>query len=114
MKFIEFVEDEYCRTNNIPEGRGIMSELGIAIANSFCGQCDAELSFQNSDIPSTCLLCGSNSQYVWAHMEMLEKANELLQKDICPQCERSINEKKQIGRCVYAYPCGHRLYQGRL
>lgn len=40
----------------------------------------------------------------------IKKFNELLQKDICPQCESSIDEKKQIGRCVYAYPCGHRLY----
>lgn len=45
---------------------------------------------------------------------IVKRFNDLLQKDICPQCENSIDEKKQIGRCVYAYPCGHRLYQGRL
>jgi len=22
-------------------------------------------------------------------------------------------KEQQVGRCVYAYPCGHRLYQGR-
>lgn len=34
--------------------------------------------------------------------------------DICPQCDRPITLKRQVGRCVYASPCGHRLYQGWL
>lgn len=33
---------------------------------------------------------------------------------ICPTCDRQIDERRQVGRCVYASPCGHRLYQGRL
>lgn len=37
-----------------------------------------------------------------------------LANDICPRCERPITHKRQVGRCVYADPCGHRLYQGRL
>ncbi len=32
---------------------------------------------------------------------------------VCPHCQAEIKERKQIGRCVYAFPCGHRLYQGR-
>ena len=45
-----------------------------------------------------------------------EYAREYLTKlasDICPICERKIERREQIGRCVYAAPCGHRLYQGR-
>ena len=33
-------------------------------------------------------------------------------KNICPFCSKPIESKKQIGRCVYALPCYHRLYQG--
>jgi hypothetical protein len=32
---------------------------------------------------------------------------------ICPQCGNPMT-KRQIGRCVYAHPCGHRLYQGSI
>ncbi|SRR6266568_971985 len=53
--------------------------------------------------------------------EKEREASEALQRyltnmanDICPQCERPIEEKKQVGRCVYSWPCGHRLYQGTL
>lgn len=34
--------------------------------------------------------------------------------DTCPQCNQPIDEMKQVGRSVYGYPCGHRLYQGRI
>lgn len=37
-----------------------------------------------------------------------------LANDICPHCQTPITGKRQVGRCVYADPCGHRLYQGRL
>lgn len=30
----------------------------------------------------------------------------------CPACGSAMTEK-QVGPCVYASPCGHRLYQGR-
>jgi hypothetical protein len=32
---------------------------------------------------------------------------------LCPHCGAKIEEEKQVGRCVYAGPCNHRLYQGR-
>lgn len=32
----------------------------------------------------------------------------------CPRCHAEITDKQQVGRCVYAEPCGHRLYQGQL
>lgn len=46
--------------------------------------------------------------------EALRKYLENIANDICPHCNTPIKEKKQIGRCVYGYPCGHRLYQGSL
>ena len=32
----------------------------------------------------------------------------------CPICHQPIQSKVQIGRSVYARPCQHRLYQGKL
>jgi hypothetical protein len=32
----------------------------------------------------------------------------------CPECDQKVESKRQIGRCIYAAPCGHRLGQGRL
>lgn len=32
----------------------------------------------------------------------------------CPQCDLAVDERQQIGCCVYAFPCGHRLYHGTL
>lgn len=30
----------------------------------------------------------------------------------CPACHQSAT-KRQVGRCVYGEPCGHRMYQGK-
>jgi len=38
---------------------------------------------------------------------------EKMADGICPECDASMR-KRQVGRCVYAEPCGHRLYQGKL
>jgi hypothetical protein len=37
-----------------------------------------------------------------------------IDKSVCPHCKRAVERKQQVGRCVYAEPCGHRLYQGRV
>lgn len=37
-----------------------------------------------------------------------------LDSDICPHCKAPIQRWKQVGRCVYAEPCGDRLYQGKV
>lgn len=37
-----------------------------------------------------------------------------LDNDICPHCKTPIQHWQQVGRCVYAEPCGCRLYQGRV
>lgn len=38
---------------------------------------------------------------------------EKMTSGICPECDQKIERERQVGRCVYAEPCGHRLYQGR-
>jgi hypothetical protein len=32
---------------------------------------------------------------------------------LCPECGAKVERKRQVGRCVYGDPCGHRLYQGK-
>jgi hypothetical protein len=32
---------------------------------------------------------------------------------ICPVCAHPMCDTQQIGRCVYARPCGCHIYQGR-
>ena len=32
----------------------------------------------------------------------------------CHECGRAIEQEQQIGECVYARPCGHRLFQGTI
>jgi hypothetical protein len=36
-----------------------------------------------------------------------------IEQGICPECDQPMT-KKQVGPCVYAEPCAHRLYQGRV
>ncbi len=53
----------------------------------------------------------------WAHIldgrERVAKLLTDLAAGICPHCGARIDEERQVGECVYADPCGHRLYQGR-
>lgn len=46
----------------------------------------------------------------------IEALNNLCsgERDTCLHCNTLFSELKQVGRCVYAYPCGHRQYQGTL
>lgn len=37
---------------------------------------------------------------------------ELNEGKTCPHCHRTIEKRYQVGRCVYAKPCGCRQYQG--
>lgn len=43
--------------------------------------------------------------------EAVEKHIQMLADNLCPECGSPIEHKRQVGRCVYAAPCGHRLYQ---
>jgi formamidopyrimidine-DNA glycosylase len=45
---------------------------------------------------------------------LLQKYRGRLANDNCPHCQKPIEKKKQIGRSVYALPCYHKLYVGRL
>ena len=46
--------------------------------------------------------------------ESLRRYLTAIAEDTCPHCGRKIEDKEQIGRCVYAWPCRCRLYQGKL
>ena len=45
--------------------------------------------------------------------ESLERYLGKIAENICPHCETPITEQVQVGRCAYAKPCGHRLFQGK-
>lgn len=47
------------------------------------------------------------------HEEYLLQWAADMEANVCPECKQPMT-KQQIGRCVYASPCGHRLYQGWL
>lgn len=44
--------------------------------------------------------------------ESIKHFNDSLANDQCPHCGTPIEVWHQVGRCVYAAPCNHRLYQG--
>lgn len=37
---------------------------------------------------------------------------EALKSGKCPVCHQLVMQEEQRGMCVYASPCGHRLFQG--
>ncbi len=45
--------------------------------------------------------------------ERLRQWTTDLANNVCPSCHQAMT-KRQVGRCVYARPCGHRLYQGTI
>jgi len=44
--------------------------------------------------------------------EMLVKFRKRMKEGICNDCDTKIQGVKQVGPCVYAEPCGHRIGQG--
>ncbi len=47
-------------------------------------------------------------------MQEVRQFFEKLEQNICPHCGATIQVRQQVGPCVYAQPCGCRLYQGRV
>ncbi len=43
-----------------------------------------------------------------------QKFIKALADNLCPECGEKVTSKRQVGRCVYGDPCGHRQYQGKL
>lgn len=39
---------------------------------------------------------------------------EALAGGLCPTCHEPVEQKDQVGRCVYARPCGHRMFEGKV
>lgn len=52
-------------------------------------------------------------QDIKAHMQHFT-AFQKRETDICPNCDKAVTALEQIGRCVYAEPCGCRLWQGTI
>jgi len=46
-----------------------------------------------------------------ANLKAAEEFVAKLRANICPICDRAIEARVKVGRCVYAKPCGHRLGQ---
>lgn len=44
---------------------------------------------------------------------MFEEFMAKLTSDTCPHCDTDVKRHRQVEQCVYADPCGHRLYQGK-
>ena len=75
--------------------------------------------FKNRGCTDRCSLASfPTPEEIKQHNEEMDAIlSEFLHKiadNICPHCNQHIQEKKQVGRCVYAWPCNHRLYQGTL
>ena len=37
---------------------------------------------------------------------------ERMAEGFCPSCDQKVEQRRKVGRCFYAEPCGHRLGQG--
>jgi hypothetical protein len=48
-----------------------------------------------------------------AVQDTLQRFSQRLVDGQCPHCGRPVERERQVGSCVYAEPCGHRMYQGR-
>lgn len=74
--------------------------------------------FQDNELSNCHFQQWHTQEEIKAHeREITEWINSFATKlanNICPHCGAKIETKKQVGRCVYAYPCGNRLYQGKL
>jgi len=46
--------------------------------------------------------------------EAIAKIRAAVEGNVCCECGETITKKVQVGRCVYAEPCNHRLYQGTI
>ena len=65
--------------------------------------------------------CSSQSFYTdeeaWDRIEESRRSiSEYFGKlaaNVCPICDAPVERQRQVGPCVYAVPCGHRLFQGR-
>lgn len=73
---------------------------------------------QDSNAATTCDQCRypTDDEADEHERNVSAKINEWLGKlesNICPDCNAAVERERQVGRCVYAEPCGHRLFQGK-
>jgi len=70
--------------------------------------------------PAASTTCASYREPTDAEIEESERAVQALMQRFrdrsargeCTDCGAKIAEVRQVGRCVYAEPCGHRVGQG--
>ena len=75
--------------------------------------------FREDGVASRCPLCAYPSEEEIARQEeeMHQAAMTVITRLIdgkCTVCGGEVTSRQKIGRCVYGYPCGHRMYQGGL
>lgn len=72
----------------------------------------------NDEVSTCALVSPKTDEEIDAEVAEIEAVTlaftDALVNDTCPHCQTKITNKRQVGRCVYADPCGHRLYQGQL
>ena len=74
--------------------------------------------FESDGVPSACPHCSyltpeERQATKEASAAAVVKYLADLDANRCPFCNAVIAKRDQVGRCVYASPCGHRLYQGK-
>lgn len=72
--------------------------------DSNCAECCTSVSFLSEEEIAT--EKERSNQAIAAFLK------ELSEGKTCPHCHRPVEKRYQVGRCVYAKPCGCRQYQG--
>lgn len=76
--------------------------------------------FKDNDCAERCQLASFLSEEEASEREqrmneaVVAMLTELAEGKTCVECHQPITSRKQVGRCVYGSPCGHRQYQGRV
>ena len=102
--------DMLCKAGMVP--RVVMVQMPLTGAHLY--PC-----FEDDGVPSA---CPHVSYLTPEERQAAKEASEArvakyladLDANTCPFCGEAIAKREQVGRCVYASPCGHRLYQGRV
>jgi hypothetical protein len=79
-------------------------KLPCLISHSCCDRCSKFETRSEADA----------EEYAQQSEARLQEFFDRLASNKCPHCGVEVEEKIQIGPCVYAKPCNHRMYQGKV